>query len=231
MPTILITGANRGLGLAFAHSYAAQGWHVVATCRAPDGADDLRALRDAHKDKITLERLDMQDWAGIDHLAQALADRPIDLLLLNAGQFGPRDQSISGFSDHEWMQVLRTNLMGPYKTAIAFAPHVARSSYKKIIAISSLMGSIQDNKAGGYYVYRSSKAALNAVMKSMALDLAPRGVTVAILHPGWVKTDMGGSSAPLEITDSVSAMQKTIAALTQDKTGGFFNYDGKVLPW
>lgn len=223
---ILITGANRGLGLEMARQYLAQGDHVIAACRAPDKADALKSLKGA----LTVERMDMLDWSSIEAVAQKYEGQPMDLVILNAGQFGKTPQGLGQVDLDDWMTVLRVNVMGPYKTMVAFAPHLAAAK-GKLVAISSLMGSINDNTSGGYYTYRSSKAALNSLMKSAAIDLGRKGVTVAVVHPGWVQTDMGGSNAPLTPVESVEKMRHTIAALALKQEGQFLNYDGRPLPW
>lgn len=231
MTTVMITGANRGLGLEFTRQYLQDGAEVIATCRNPQGAEALAAIKSQYGARLFFGRLDMLDWASIDELAEQLSGRGIDCLILNAGAFGPAHQKTGAIDYDAWMTVLRTNVMGPYKTAMAFLPHVKAAGPGKIIAISSLMGSITDNTSGGYYIYRSSKAALNAVIKNMGQDLQAQGIPVGILHPGWVKTDMGGAAAPLLASHSVSAMRKVIDGLGLAQTAQFFNYDGATLPW
>lgn len=226
MPTVLITGANRGLGLEFARQYAADGWTVHATCRDPEAATDLQALGgDVHR-----HPLDVADPKQVELLAAGLGDTPLDVLLNNAGIFGDR----SGFGAVDldmWARTFQVNTIAPYRLAAALAENVARSEQKVIAHVTSKMGSIADNTSGGCYVYRSSKAALNMVARSMAHDLAPRGIKTIVLHPGWVATDMGGAGAPLQVQPSISGMRAVIAGLSPDQSGRFWNYDGSEIPW
>ncbi len=223
MPTVLVTGANRGIGLEFTRQYAAEGWQVVACCRKPGEADALKKV----KGEVSIEALDVVDDHQIAKLAHRLKGHAIDLLINNAGIYGPR----GGTDTAAWIEVLRVNTIAPFRVAEALAPHVAKSKDKLIVSITSLMGSIASNESGGSHVYRSSKAALNVVMKGLSHELKSQGVTVAVFHPGWVRTDMGGKGAPLAIPDSVSSLRKAIAKLTPGDSGKFFNYDGKPLPW
>ena len=155
----------------------------------------------------------------------------IDVLINNAGVYGPQESRYDTLDAEAWSRVLRVNVIAPLKVSAAFVPRVERSEKKVIVAISSLMGSIADNTSGGSYIYRSSKAGLNAAMKSLAWDLRPRGVTVAVLHPGWVRTDMGGPAAPLSVEESARGLRGTIAGLDPSRSGQFLNYDGRILPW
>jgi len=227
MPTVLITGANRGLGLEFARQYAADGWRVIACARHADAAT-LQALT-ASGSQVSAHALDVTDHAAVDRLAAGLSGTGIDVLLNVAGVMGSKRFGAVDYA--EWTGVLAVNVLAPMKMAEAFVEHVASSEQKKIVTLSSRMGSIGDNTSGGYYAYRSAKAAANAVMKSLALDLAGRGIIAVPIHPGWVRTDMGGASAPLTAPDSVAAIRKVIAALTTADSGRFLQYEGKELPW
>ncbi len=225
--TILITGANRGLGLQFAKQYADDGWRVHATCRDPDAAEALNA---AASDRLTVHRLDIRDGAQVAAFARALAGEPIDVLLNNAGVIG--DRGAFGATDYAvWHETLGTNTLAPMRMAEAFADHVAASARKQMVFVSSRMGSIGDNGSGGSYVYRSSKAALNAVVKSLSIDLAARGVTAVAFHPGWVSTDMGGPNATIAPAESVGGMRAVIERLTPADYGRFLDYDGSEIPW
>jgi NAD(P)-dependent dehydrogenase (short-subunit alcohol dehydrogenase family) len=225
MPTCLVTGANRGIGLEFARQYAADGWRVIATCREPERAEALRRIEGT----VETHRLDVADFARIEALADALKGVAIDLLINNAGIYGPRVTPYAGVDYGAWAEVLRVNAMAPLKVSAVFADHVGKSVHKRIVALSSLMGSVAENTSGGAYIYRSSKAALNAVMRSLAIDLKERGVTVAILHPGWVRTDMGGSGAQIEVFESVTGMREVIDRLTLDLSGRFYGFDGREI--
>jgi NAD(P)-dependent dehydrogenase (short-subunit alcohol dehydrogenase family) len=226
MPDVLITGANRGIGLEFARSFAADGWTVHACCRQPDKAAGLKALAG----EVAVHRLDVSDGLQVAGLARELADRPVDLLLNNAGIYGPR----TGFGEtdyDEWAPVFQVNTMAPLRMVERFVKQVARSERRLIVNISSRMGSIGDNSAGGGYIYRSSKAALNMVVKSLAVDLAGRGITVVAFHPGWVQTDMGGPEAAITAAESVAGMRAVIERLEPADNGRFFDYDGSEIPW
>ncbi|MCC6172989.1 MAG: SDR family oxidoreductase [Gammaproteobacteria bacterium] len=236
MPTVLVTGANRGLGLEFTRQYCDAGWQVIATCRDPAGAAELQALRSQHPG-LEIEALDVGDFATIDALAARLAGRPMDVLLNNAGVFGPKpgaEQDLRqnfGSMDYEvWTEVLRVNLMAPMKMAEAFVDHVAASAQKKIVAISSTEGS-SPNAKGGIYAYRTSKAALNMLMQNLAPDLAPRGIVTAAFCPGWIRTRIGGPRAPLEAPPSIAGLRRVIDGLTPENSGKFWLWTGERLPW
>ncbi len=226
MPTVLMTGANRGLGLEFARSYATDGWRVHACCRHPEKAKALKAV----EGDLEVHKLDVTDGLRVAGLARELADDAIDVLLNNAGVYGPR----SGFGEtdfDDWLDVLKINTIAPLRMAERFVEHVARSERKLIVSISSGMGSIAMNDAGGHYPYRASKAALNMVVKGLSADLAARGIIAVALSPGWVQTDMGGSSAELTPEESVAGMRAVIDGLTPADSGRFLNYQGEDRPW
>ena len=238
MPTALITGANRGLGFGLTELYAADGWNVIACTRAPEKADALQKLAAGSKGKVTIKKLDVEDHASIDALAKDLKGQPIDLLLNVAGYYGKRIVSepgglgIFGESDFaEWDRINRVNVIGPMKVAETFVENVAASGQKKIVSLSSIIGSIGGNDSGHMYAYRASKAALNSVMKAMSLDLKARGITAIPLHPGWVRTDMGGPNADISPEESVTGMKKVIDRLTPADSGKFLTYSGETLPW
>jgi NAD(P)-dependent dehydrogenase (short-subunit alcohol dehydrogenase family) len=226
MPTVLITGANRGIGLEFARQYAADGWRVLAACRKPAAATELKAV----KGDVQLHALDVREDEQIPALAMALAGESIDILINNAGVSGPRERF--GKTDTDaWLDVFHINSIAPVHMAEAFADHIERGAHKRIVNITSKMGSIADNTSGGSYIYRSSKAALNMVAKTLAVDLASRGIIVVVFHPGWVRTDMGGPGGLITAKESVSAMRSKIGTLHASDSGKFFNFDGRPLPW
>jgi len=227
MPSLLITGANRGLGLEFTRQYAADGWLVFAACRDPAGARDLAAV----EGDVFAETLDVDDGPQVAALANKLSGQSIDVLINNAGIYGPKDVTRDTVDYDAWGQVFRTNAMSPLAVSAAFAANVAQGGQKKIITLSSIMGSIAENDSSGDFIYRSSKAAVNAVMKSLAGDLKSEGITVAVLHPGWVRTDMGGANASIEAPESVTGMRAVIAGLKESDSGRFLNYDGTEIPW
>lgn len=227
MPTVLITGANRGLGLEFARQYATADWRVIATCRVPDKADALRALGP----RVSVEHLDVADLAATAALGRALAAETIDVLIANAGISVAHDMAAATVTAgaEAWERTLRVNAMAPLALAGAFHAQVARSEQRKMIAITSRLGSMGANSNGGLYAYRSSKAALNAVWRSLALDHPD--VIAVLLHPGWVRTDLGGSGALLDPEPSVAGMRRVIAHLGNGDSGRFYNYDGSPIPW
>jgi NAD(P)-dependent dehydrogenase (short-subunit alcohol dehydrogenase family) len=232
MGTILITGANRGIGLEFCRQYAADGWRVLACSRYPEKSDALNKLAAQRPEQVKIHALDVADHVEIDRLAQVLADESIDLLINNAGIYPDSDKGGFGHTDYaEWIQAFRINTMAPLKMAETFATQIARGKQKTIATITSKMGSIADNSSGGSYLYRSSKAAVNMVVKNLAIDLKPIGITAVVFHPGWVKTDMGGPNALISAEQSVSGMRQVIARLTIADSGRFFAYDGQAIPW
>lgn len=231
MPKVLITGANRGIGLEFTKQYAQAGWQVFACSRHTD-AKALNQLADEYPGKVHLHTLDVSDGNQIDGLAKQLSSTPIDALINNAGIYPGGNKESFGTIDYEaWVKAFQINTMAPLKMAEAFIDHVANSSEKKIVNITSKMGSIDDNTSGGYYLYRSSKTALNMVAKSLSLDLAPRGIITVVLHPGWVQTDMGGSHAPTPPQRSVAGMRRVIAELSQKDSGKFYDFNGQEILW
>jgi NAD(P)-dependent dehydrogenase (short-subunit alcohol dehydrogenase family) len=223
MPTLFITGASRGLGLEFTRRYAADGWQVIAACRDPDGASELRALG------VEVVALDMTALDNVADAAALVGDRPLDLVIANAGTYGPSDLT-NREAGAEFERVLTVNTVAPTLLALALASHVERAG-GKMIAISSQMGSIADNSIGGSTAYRASKAGLNAAWRSLSVDFKGRDLTMAMLHPGWVRTDMGGPDASISVEESIAGMREVIGGLTRDQSGSFFNYDGKRLPW
>jgi NAD(P)-dependent dehydrogenase (short-subunit alcohol dehydrogenase family) len=229
--TVLVTGSNRGLGLEFVRQYAADGWRVYAACRAPGEAGDLRKLAAGSDGRVELLALDVTDSAGVRAAAASLARVPIDLLINNAGVGSPKGQKLGGLDYAAWQRVLDTNTLGPMRVTEAFLASLEKGRQKKVVTITSGMGSIGDNGSGGSYAYRSSKAAVNMAVKSLSIDLAGRGITCIVLNPGWVRTDMGGPGGELSPEQSISAMRRVIAGLTPADSGKFFNHNGKQYPW
>ena len=217
MPHVLITGANRGLGLEFVRQYKEAGWDIVATAR--DSSPELDALG------VRVEKLEMSDLDAVADFGKRL-DR-LDLLIANAGTYGPREVR-SADAARGWAETFVVNTIAPFLLAESVLPAV-KAAAGKLIAISTKMGSIEDNTSGGFIAYRSSKSALNSAWRSLAIDNP--GVTCAVLHPGWVQTRMGGSSAPLEPQKSIAGMRKVIEGLGPDQSGRFFAYDGAEVPW
>jgi NAD(P)-dependent dehydrogenase (short-subunit alcohol dehydrogenase family) len=227
MPTVLITGASRGIGLEFVRQYRADDWDVIATCRNPDGASALRATG------AEVHALDVTDDAALAALGRKLAGRTIDVLINNAGIY-PLKGPQGAFGDipaGPWLEALRTNVIAPWKVAETFIANLEKAQRPVLATVSSKMGSIADASSPGSVVYRSSKTGVNMVVKSLSIELAPRGVICLALHPGWVKTDMGGPNALITTQQSVSGMRGVIAGASMDDTGTFRNYDGDIIPW
>jgi NAD(P)-dependent dehydrogenase (short-subunit alcohol dehydrogenase family) len=228
MHTVFITGAKRGIGFEFTKQYAEDGWKVLACCRDPANAPELLAL--AHKNSnIQVVTLDVMNFKQIEQVADTLQHTPIDVLINNAGiypesRFGDVDMD-------EWSTAFKINSMAPLKLAEAFQANLAKSELKKLATLSSKMGSIEDNTSGGSYIYRSTKTAVNMVMKSLSIDLATTGISVVTLHPGWVLTDMGGPNALINVKTSVNGLRNVINNLSLVNTGKFIAYDGKEIAW
>jgi NAD(P)-dependent dehydrogenase (short-subunit alcohol dehydrogenase family) len=225
--SVLVTGASRGLGLEFARQYLDEGWRVYATCRDVTRPGGLAGL----KGDLAVLPLEVTEKRSIDALASAFGAAPLDLLIANAGVIGPGGMSADNIDRASWLETFAVNAIAPVALAGALRRNLEKAKGKKLVAISSRMGSIADNRSGGSYAYRSSKAALNAVWHSLALDLAPGGFAMAMLHPGWVRTGMGGKDAIIEPAESVAGMRRVIERLTVAETGRFYNYDGAELPW
>ncbi|WP_345868831.1 SDR family oxidoreductase [Shewanella algae] len=229
MPQLLITGANRGIGLALTQVYLAAGWDVLACCRDPEKADELLDLVNEFQG-LEVFALDVTDYEAVAELAAELEGRGLDLLLNNAGYYGPKGLLLGQLPVDEWRIVFEVNSIAPCKLAEAFLPHLIQA--KGIIAnISSKVGSMADNQSGGGYLYRSSKAALNSITKSLALDLANVGVKAVALHPGWVQTSMGGPNALIDVDTSAAGMKQLLDNLSQAQSGGFYDYCGNSIPW
>jgi NAD(P)-dependent dehydrogenase (short-subunit alcohol dehydrogenase family) len=214
MPTILITGAGRGLGEELARQYAADGWRVIGTERGAKAEYPL----------------DVTDRGQVGRLAARLKDVPIDVLFCNAGIAGKRGAALGNFDYEAWEQVLRVNLLGVASVIEALVENVAASERKVIAVMSSRLGSIAES-SGMTLPYSTSKAALNMLAKGLAVTLASRGIKIVTLSPGWVRTDMGGAGAPLSPQTSVGGLRKVIAGLKASDSGKFLSHDGSTIPW
>lgn len=229
MKTILITGANRGIGVEFVKQYSNDGWRVLACCRNPENATKLQSLSETTDTQILA--LDVTDKKQIQSLADKLSNENIDILINNAGYYGGPNSAFGSVDREDWLKVFQINTLAPLFVAEAFIDHIKRGDEKIIAIISSKVGSISDNASGGSYMYRSSKSAVNQVMKSMSIDLNHFGISVTSLHPGWVQTDMGGPNALITVEESVSGLKNVLDTFKKEKTGTFINYDGTVIPW
>jgi NAD(P)-dependent dehydrogenase (short-subunit alcohol dehydrogenase family) len=229
--TILITGANRGIGLELTREFASYGWRVLACCRDPQGAGELRTLAERSAGAVTLFPLEVTDNEQIRALSAALAEEKIDILLNNAGVSGPEQQDFGVIDTEAWLRTFQINSIAPLHMAVAFVEQVARSRRKIIATIGSQLGSLTENTEGGMYAYRSSKAAAHMVVKSLSIDLHGRGITAVALHPGWVSTRMGGPEAPVKPRQSAADLFAVLTALTLKDTGKLWAHTGQVLPW
>lgn len=231
MPTLLITGANRGIGLELCKQCLAKGWTIHAACRQPKKAKDLAKLAKESDGKLTVHSLDVRNYEQMDDLRALLKNKPVDILINNAGVHA-KDASTFGESDDKaWEEAVAVNLLAPMKMMESFVDNVADSDLKVIANISSKMGSIEDNTSGGSYAYRATKAALNAVTASAARDLKHRDIKVLLLHPGWVRTDMGGPNGELAVEQAGEMLMKLILDADMSRSGKFMDIDGTEIPW
>ena len=230
MATILVTGANRGLGIEFVEQYLNEGNEVIATYRNENSSMDLIEMGN-ERSNLKLLQLDVSSNKSLNSFAENLGDSPIDIFINNAGVYGPRNSSFGNVDEENWIPAIKINAIAPILLTQLIIKNIRSGADKKLIFITSKMGSIDDNKGGGAYVYRSSKTALNAVVKSLSVDLENEGIVVALIHPGWVKTDMGGPNALIDKDTSVRGMTEVISNLDISSTGNFYNYDGSIIPW
>ncbi len=230
MSTVLVTGANRGIGLALVSAYADRGDDVIATVRDPNRLHALAAVIEGRPDRIEVHRLEVTDAGSIAALAERLAGRPIDVLINNAGTIGPARQSTADMDFEGWATTFRINTMAPLAMARALLPNLRLSERAKILTISSGMGSMSTTNSD-HVAYRASKAAVNKVMQCLATDLADEGIAVAVCHPGWVRTEMGGENADISPEMSATGIQHVIDRLSLTRTPVFHVWDGGVLSW
>ena len=221
---MLITGANRGIGLELARQFAAAGWQVIGTARRPDAAQELEETG------ADIIQLDVTDQQSVARLSNDLDGRPIDVLINNAG-IQRLMWTIEEVDFEQFDQLLAVNTVGPVRVTQALLPNLRAGAMKTIVNVTSNLGSIGENADGGFYGYRESKAALNMFTKSLAADLGPDGFTCIVIHPGWVRTDMGGSSAPVEVEDSAAGIRRVIDNLTREDNGTFWTFEGAQMPW
>ena len=228
---ILITGCNRGIGLELVKHAVRKRWRVHACVRTPDISSSLHDVVRMSGGLISLHIVDVGDPAQIQALAYELRQSHLDILINNAGVYGADGQDFGHTDVNDWLHTLRINCIGPMKMAEALQPHLLQGQRKLILNISSRMGSMDDNRSGGNYIYRSSKAALNAITKSMAIDLAPQGFCCISLHPGWALTEMGGPDAEISAATSAQRILAMIDRLRPEHNGGFFETDGSHIAW
>jgi NAD(P)-dependent dehydrogenase (short-subunit alcohol dehydrogenase family) len=229
MPTALITGVNRGIGLELFKQYGEAGWNTLGTCRSLAAAEEASAIAGAH-DKVTLYELEMTDYEALSALADTLRGTAIDVLILNAGVMGKESMKLGDIEAPDFRRVLEVNVIAQALCLQAFTPHVAASERRVIAGMSSVLASIERSD-GGRYSYRSSKAALNAIIVAASHDLRDQGIRTVALHPGWVQTDMGGPNATVTRADSAAGIRSVIDGLSEEDSGSFFSYAGERLPW
>lgn len=231
MPTLLITGANRGIGLELCRQYLQQDWRVYATCRNPENAKELNSLADENHDHLSVHALEVTNKDKLTALKKHLKGKPIDILYNNAGVYANGASQFGKTDEKAWEEAVAVNVIAPMKMMEEFLENVTKSEKKIIASMSSKMGSMQDNTSGGSYAYRATKAALNAIMVSAAHDLRHLDIISLILHPGWVRTDMGGPQGELSVEQSATMLRKTLSECTIDDSGKFFDIDGTIIPW
>ena len=236
MPTVLVTGANRGLGYEHVKQYAQKGWKVIACARNPKKATELENLKDKYDDNFIIEQLEVIDHPRIEELAEKYSNTSIDILINNAGTTGPLGvpgamdyQKIDSMDYEIWRDILEVNLISPFKVATAFHDHIAQSEKKLLIMMSSDLGSVEQNTFGGFYSYRASKAALNIISKGMSVDW--QDLTVIALAPGWCKTYLGGEEAEIYPDESVNNQQEMFEKIVSNNSGMFLDRFGKEVPW
>lgn len=222
--TVLITGANRGLGLEYARQYAEKGFHVIGTARSPEEADELRAVG------AEVHALDVTSQTSVDALASALDGRPIDILINNAGYFNREDTTLETASAEIFMRTMDINAAGPLRVTQALIPNLKTGTTKKVISMSSQLGSIE-RSSGQWYAYRASKTALNQINRIWSEEFANDGFTFVVVHPGWVQTDMGGPNATYTPEQSVAGLIGVIDGLTSEDNGAFYDLNGDTIPW
>lgn len=236
---ILVTGARQGLGLEFVRQYASnKSCNIIATCLEPDSANELRVMSREAEGRIAVQELDVDNHKQIDALANSLRGKAIDIFINNAGIKGPEAQEFGTVDYQAWLDVLKTNLLGPMKVTEAFVEHIAASDRKLVVMMASGLGSLLCDEpntpgpdAGGLIYYRTSKVGLNMIVRNLAVDLCDRGISVVALAPGHVRTEMGGPDAPLSVQDSISSLCEVINNLGPSDTGKFLLYDGSAYPW
>ena len=235
--TWLISGANRGIGLGYARQLLAMGEKVIAGVRDPDNAESLTELSRQHSPLLNISRLDMNDWDSIDSFARNLEEERIDYLINNAGLYGgswvkdSHKQSIDNMDYELWEEIMRVNVIAQFRLTRALEGSLMRSDNALVVMMSSDLGSIGNNDLGQSYAYRTSKAALNMIARSLAIDLRERGIRVISMAPGWTQTALGGWNATWKVEDSVANQIKVITALGPEDTGRFVNLHGESVPW
>lgn len=230
---VFLTGANRGIGLGYAREWLERGARVFASCRDLEGAGELRGLAEERPDRITVVRCDVADQGSVEDARRAVAEEAdgLEVVINNAGVMGNKDD-LRDLDLDDVRRAFEVNTLGPIRVTRTFLPLLeAGRSPRRLVHMTSLMGSIDDNHSGDSYAYRISKVGLNMASRSMAVDLADRGIVSVVVHPGWVRTDMGGSSARIGVGEAAAALVDTIEGLTTEDSGRFYDREGEPLPW
>lgn len=230
MTRLLITGANRGIGLELVRTRLDKGDEVIACAREPQQAGILGNLSAQYPQHLRLLALDVRDPLSVFNLCNVLGDVPIDVVVNNAGIIGPQRQSTLDMDYEGWAETFAVNAMGPLRVTQALLPNLRRSTQARVLIVSSQMGSLA-SQASDRLAYRTSKAAANKVAQALATDFLPMHIAVAAVHPGWVRTQMGGGQAPLAAPESARGLSEIIDRLNCERTGLFFNVDGSELHW
>ena len=232
MPSILITGSNRGLGLEWVRQYLGLDWRVYATCRYPELAEELKQLQRQHPN-LSLHQLDITKVDHVQRISQELSDAKLDILINNAGVYYERlAKDKLGLIDYTaWQETFKVNTLGAVRMIEVLRRNLSQSEKRLVVTITSHMGSIEDIGSANDYAYRSSKPALNTVMKGLIYELAEYGIGILLVHPGGVRTRMGGSAAPLSTKESVSNIRNLVDKFTQADSGRFYRHDGVIIPW
>jgi NAD(P)-dependent dehydrogenase (short-subunit alcohol dehydrogenase family) len=229
MPNVLITGANRGIGFELARLYAEGGDNVVAFCRSPQSAQELYELAKRAGGRLSVRPMDVGDENSIRAAADAVGERPIDVLINNAGIRGGNNQSLEHTDTADWLEAFKVMTIGPFRVVQAFLKNLSVAENPKVVTITSQLAATTW-PTGGFYSYASTKAAVNRVMLGLARDLKDQ-VIVTLIHPGWVKTDMGGASADITPQESAAGIRNVIASLSKADSGKFYKWNGDIHPW
>jgi len=229
MTTVLITGANRGIGLELSQQYIANGDRVYACCRNPEAADVLTALANSSDGKVTIHTMDVSSEDSIKACAEELSGVSIDVLINNAGVYGGEHQAFGDANLDDWLMTLQVNTIGPFRVAEALQQHLKSANEPKMLTISSQVGASTFSMP--IYAYSSSKAAVNKVMQILATEWQQYGISVSLIHPGWVKTEMGGSEAAITPQESAEGIRQVIEKMDMANTGSFFKWNGEIHPW
>jgi len=228
-PTVFITGITRGIGLELTRQYLNLGWHVHGLLRKKEASPELKNLLQSRPSLLSLHHGDVSDPQTLLNLSQSLPNDSLQLLINNAGIYGPCGQTLNEVQLEDFMETFKINSLAPFMVSRSFFNKIRLGGC--ICNITSKMGSISDNTSGAAYAYRSSKAALNMISKSLSLDFKSKNITLVTVHPGWVKTDMGGPGALIDVEESVTGIRHLLEKVTLADTGKFFDYQGLEIPW